>query len=193
MHNAVIVPVRATRCRYRPRAWVWVRLAWPGSAAQGKPRRRQAGQAVALRRPGKTRKVSPGFEKYCKFESMEWNTGGSRKTKFKITRTTMITIFWDIEDVMNMDCLHRGMTVSRQCNVDLFLTLQKTIEDGQQGKLRLGVHLQYDDAPVHEPSCHTCFVRLWVQPATTKTFLYLADLVPRKRALWANDILMTMS
>ena len=67
MHNAVIVPVRATRCRYRPRAWVWVRLAWPGSAAQGKPRRRQAGQAVALRRPGKTRKVSPGFEKYCKY------------------------------------------------------------------------------------------------------------------------------
>ena len=65
MHNAVIVPVRATRCRYQPRAWVWVRLAWPGSAAQGKPRRRQAGQAVALRRPGKTRKVSPGFEKYC--------------------------------------------------------------------------------------------------------------------------------
>ena len=67
MHNAVIVPVRATRCRYRPRAWVWVRFAWPGSAAQGKPRRRQAGQAVALRRPGKTRKVSLGFEKYCIF------------------------------------------------------------------------------------------------------------------------------
>ena len=65
MHNVVIVPVRATRCRYRPRAWVWLRLAWPGSAAQGKPRRRQAGQAVALRRPGKTRKVSPCFEKYC--------------------------------------------------------------------------------------------------------------------------------
>ena len=61
----LVVPVRATRCRYRPRAWVWVRLAWPGSAAQGKPRRPQAGQAVALRRPGKTRKVSPGFEKYC--------------------------------------------------------------------------------------------------------------------------------
>ena len=65
MHNAVILPERATRCRYRPRAWVWLRLAWPGSAAQGKPRRRQARQAVALRRPGKTRKVSPGFEKYC--------------------------------------------------------------------------------------------------------------------------------
>ena len=64
MHNAVILPERATRCRYRPRAWVWVGLAWPGSAAQGKPRRRQARQAVALRRPGKTRKVSPGFEKY---------------------------------------------------------------------------------------------------------------------------------
>ena len=42
-----------------------VHLAWPGSAAQGKPRRRQARQAVALRQPGKTRKVSPGFEKYC--------------------------------------------------------------------------------------------------------------------------------
>ena len=65
MHNAVIVSVRATRCRYQPIARVWVRLAWPGSAAQGKTRRRQAGQAVALRRPGKTRKVSPGFEKYC--------------------------------------------------------------------------------------------------------------------------------
>ena len=69
MHNAVILPVRATRCRYRPRALVWVRLAWPGSAAQGKPRRRQARQAVALRRPGKARKVSPGFEKYCIWSS----------------------------------------------------------------------------------------------------------------------------
>ena len=73
MHNAVIVPVRATRCRYQPRAWVWVRLAWPGSAAQGKPRRRQAGQAVALRRPGKTRKVSPGFEKYCTVATLPWH------------------------------------------------------------------------------------------------------------------------
>ena len=115
-----------------------------------------------------------------KFESMEWNTGGSRKTKFKITRTTMITIFWDIEEVMNMDCLHRGMTVSRQCNVDLFLTLQKTIEDGQQGKLRLGVHLQYDNAPVHEPSCHTCIVRLWFQPATTKHSCILPIWFPKK-------------
>ena len=79
MHNAVILPQRATRCRYWPRAWVLVRLAWPGSAAQGKPRRRQARQAVALRRLGKTRKVSPGFEKYCTFtlciaptECTEW-------------------------------------------------------------------------------------------------------------------------
>ena len=68
-HNVVVIPVRATRFRHRPRAWVWVRHAWPGSAAQGKPRRRQAGQAVALRRPGKTRKVSPGFEKYCTYRN----------------------------------------------------------------------------------------------------------------------------
>ena len=67
MHNAVILPVRATRCHYRPRAWVWVRLAWPGSTAQSKPRRRQARQAIALRRLGNTKKVSPGFEKYCTY------------------------------------------------------------------------------------------------------------------------------
>ena len=77
MHNAVILPVRATRCRYRPRAWVWVRLAWQGSAAQGKPRRRQARQAVALRRPGKTRKVSPGFEKYYRW----WGAEGHQPSR----------------------------------------------------------------------------------------------------------------
>ena len=89
MHNAVILPERATRCRYRPRAWVLVRLAWPGSAAQGKPRRRQARQAVALRRPGKARKVSPGFEKYCTYMiSLSKNeTNGSIEIRISIRIT----------------------------------------------------------------------------------------------------------
>ena len=58
-----------------------VHLAWPGSAAQGKPRRRQARQAVALRRPGKTRKVSPGFEKYCMWSNMIWPTLTSQQSR----------------------------------------------------------------------------------------------------------------
>ena len=46
MHNVVIVPVQATRWRHRPRTWVWVRLARPGSAGQGKDKpSRCVGQA----------------------------------------------------------------------------------------------------------------------------------------------------
>ena len=129
-----------------------------------------------------------------KFESMEWNTGGSRKKKFKITRTTLITIFWDIEVVMNMDCLHRGMTVSRQCHIDLFLTLQKkTSKRGNRENFVLEffcntIMLPYTSQVATHALCDCGFN---LQPQ--KTFLYFADLVPRKRAWWANDILMTMS
>ena len=52
MHSAIILPVRTTRCHYRLRAWIWVRLTWPGSAAQDKLMRCQTRQAIALRRPG---------------------------------------------------------------------------------------------------------------------------------------------
>ena len=65
-HQSIIrtrAEVRATRCRYRPRAWVWVRLAWPGSAEQGIPRRRQARQAVALLSARQDEKGVPWFWK----------------------------------------------------------------------------------------------------------------------------------
>ena len=70
-----VAAVQATRCGHWQWAWVWVCLAWPGSTAQDKQRRCQASQAVVLHQSGKTRKVSPGFEKYCRHRGIPcWET-----------------------------------------------------------------------------------------------------------------------
>ena len=93
------------------------------------------------------------YDPPSKFESMEWKHVGSPRTKkFKVSRTTkkvMATVFWDTDGVIHIDYLPRGTTMNGQYYADLLVRLRESIKEKRRGKIRRGVLLQQDNAPVH--------------------------------------------
>ena len=93
------------------------------------------------------------YDPPSKFESMEWKHAGSLRTKkFKVSRTTkkvMATVFWDTDGVIHIDFLPRGTTMNGQYYADLLVRLRESIKEKRRGKIRRGVLLQQDNAPVH--------------------------------------------
>ena len=93
------------------------------------------------------------YDPSSKFESMEWKHAGSPRTKkFKVSRTTkkvMATVFWDTDGVIHIDYLPRGTTMNGQYYADLLVRLRESIKEKRRGKIRRGVLLQQDNAPVH--------------------------------------------
>ena len=93
------------------------------------------------------------YDPPSKFESMKWKHAGSPRTKkFKVSRTTkkvMATVFWDTDGVIHIDYLPRGTTMNGQYYADLLVRLRESIKEKRRGKIRRGVLLQQDNAPVH--------------------------------------------
>ena len=93
------------------------------------------------------------YDPPSKFESLEWKHAGSPRTKkFKVSRTTkkvMATVFWDTDGVIHIDYLPRGTTMNGQYYADLLVRLRESIKEKRRGKIRRGVLLQQDNAPVH--------------------------------------------
>ena len=93
------------------------------------------------------------YDPPSKFESMEWKHAGSPRTKkFKVSRTTkkvMATVFWDTDGVIHIDYLPRGTTMNGQYYADLLVRLRESIKEKRRSKIRRGVLLQQDNAPVH--------------------------------------------
>ena len=93
------------------------------------------------------------YDPPSKFEYMEWKHAGSPRTKkFKVSRTTkkvMATVFWDTDGVIHIDYLPRGTTMNGQYYADLLVRLRESIKEKRRGKIRRGVLLQQDNAPVH--------------------------------------------
>ena len=93
------------------------------------------------------------YDPPSKFESMEWKHAGSPRTKkFKVSRTTkkvMATVFWDTDGVIHIDYLPRGTTMNGQYYADLLVRLRESIKEKRRGKIRRGILLQQDNAPVH--------------------------------------------
>ena len=93
------------------------------------------------------------YDPSSKFESMEWKHAGSPRTKkFKVVRSTkklMATVFWDAEGVIHIDYLPRGTTMNMAYYANLLVELRESIKQKRRGKLRRGVLLQQDNAPVH--------------------------------------------
>ena len=93
------------------------------------------------------------YDPPSKLESMEWKHAGSPRTKkFKVSRTTkkvMATVFWDTDGVIHIDYLPRGTTMNGQYYADLLVRLRESIKEKRRGKIRRGVLLQQDNAPVH--------------------------------------------
>ena len=93
------------------------------------------------------------YDPPSKFESIEWKHAGSPRTKkFKVSRTTkkvMATVFRDTDGVIHIDYLPRGTTMNGQYYADLLVRLRESIKEKRRGKIRRGVLLQQDNAPVH--------------------------------------------
>ena len=93
------------------------------------------------------------YDPPSKFESMEWKHAGSPRTKkFKVSRTTkkvMASVFWDTDGVIHINYLPRGTTMNGQYYADLLVRLRESIKEKRRGKIRRGVLLQQDNAPVH--------------------------------------------
>ena len=103
------------------------------------------------------------YDPPSKFESMEWKHAGSPRTKkFKVSRTTkkvMATVFWDTDGVIHIVYLPRGTTMNGQYYADLLVRLRESIKEKRRGKIRRGVLLQQDNAPVHSSKVATQSVR----------------------------------
>ena len=61
----------------------------------------------------------------------------------------MATVFWDTDGVIHIDYLPRGTTMNGQYYADLLVRLRESIKEKRRGKIRRGVLLQQDNAPVH--------------------------------------------
>lgn len=93
------------------------------------------------------------FEPESKLQSKQWKHPGSPPPKkFKQTATAkkvMASVFWDSEGVLMIDYLQKGQTITGEYYASELRQLKEAIKQKRPGKLRAGVLLLQDNAPVH--------------------------------------------
>ncbi|XP_048251006.1 histone-lysine N-methyltransferase SETMAR-like [Haliotis rufescens] len=93
------------------------------------------------------------YDPESKQESMELKHATSPKTKkFKATRSNkkvMMTIFWDSKGVIHIDYLPHGTTMNGEYYARLLKQVRQSIKVKRRGKIRRGILLHQDNAPVH--------------------------------------------
>lgn len=114
--------------------------------------------------------------------------GSPPPRKFKVVaaqRKIMASVFWDIEGIIMIDYLERGHTITGQYYADELCRLRVAIKEKRRGKLRAGVLLLQDNAPVHTSqvavaSATKCGFELLPHPP------YSPDLAPSDFFLFPN-------
>ena len=97
----------------------------------------------------------------------------------------MATVSWDAEGVIHIDYLPRGTTMNGAYYANLLVELRESIKQKRRGKLRRGVLLQQDNAPVHTSQVAMLSVRdgeVEVLPHPP----YPADLAPSNYYLFSE-------
>ena len=61
----------------------------------------------------------------------------------------MASIFWDIDGIILIDYLEKGHTINGEYYANLLTSLREAVKDKRRGKLRKGILLLQDNAPVH--------------------------------------------
>jgi histone-lysine N-methyltransferase SETMAR len=88
-----------------------------------------------------------------KRQSMEWRHHGSpAPRKFKVVPSAgkvMASVFWDASGILLVDYLPKGQTITGLYYSNLLKKLREAIVSKRRGKLRRGVLLLQDNAPVH--------------------------------------------
>lgn len=86
--------------------------------------------------------------------SKQWlPKGGRPPVKAKVVKSaskTMMTLFFDAEGPLLVDFLEKGSTINGQYYAQLLTRLRDSIQEKRRGKLRAGVLLLDDNAPVHK-------------------------------------------
>ncbi len=88
-----------------------------------------------------------------KIKSMQWcNKGSPPPKKFKTVLSAgkvMASVFWDSEGILMIDYLQSGQTISGEYYANELRQLREVIKAKRHGKLKKGVLLLQDNAPVH--------------------------------------------
>jgi [histone H3]-lysine36 N-dimethyltransferase SETMAR len=93
------------------------------------------------------------YDPETKAMSKQWLPKGSNPPiKAKVTKSagkTMLTLFFDAEGWLLTDFLVKGATITGQYYAGILEKLRQAIKEKRRGKLRKGVLLLDDNAPVH--------------------------------------------
>ena len=65
------------------------------------------------------------------------------------TKKVMSTIFWDSKGVIHIDYLPHGTTMNGKYYANLLKQVRQSIKEKRRGKIRRGIMLHQDNAPVH--------------------------------------------
>ncbi|XP_067667439.1 histone-lysine N-methyltransferase SETMAR-like [Haliotis asinina] len=93
------------------------------------------------------------YDPKSKQESVEWKHVTSPRTKmFKLTRSpkkVMATIFGDSKGVIYIDYLPHSTIMTGEYYANLLKKVRQSIKEKRRGKIRRGILLHQDNAPVH--------------------------------------------
>jgi len=129
------------------------------------------------------------FDPETKAQSMAWKHPWSPPPKkFKTVPSSgkvMASVFWDAEGVIMIDYLKKGHTINGEHYANQLRKLRQEIKIKRRGKLRRGVWLLQDNAPVHTAqvavaAAHDCGFRILPHPP------YSPDLAPSDFFLFPN-------
>ena len=93
------------------------------------------------------------FDPETKKQSMQWkHIGSPPPRKFKKCSSTgnvMASIFWNTEGILLIDYLEKGHTINGEYYANSLTRLREAVKDKSIRKLRKGILLLQDNAPVH--------------------------------------------
>lgn len=129
------------------------------------------------------------YDPESKQESMAWKTPDEpAPKKFKTVKSAgkvLLSVFWDCKGVIMAHYVPHKVTITGEYHSQLLRRLRECIKEERRGKIRAGILLQQDNAPVH--TCHVataaaleCGYELLPHPA------YSPDLAPSDYHLFSN-------
>ena len=87
-------------------------------------------------------------------EAKEWRHPGSPRPCRQRAKSSagkiMLTVFWDVQGVLLVDFLAHKQTITGAYYASLLKKLRRAVKEKRRGKLRRGVLLLHDNAPVHK-------------------------------------------
>ena len=126
------------------------------------------------------------YEPETKQQLMEWRHSGSpRPKKFRVQKSAgnfLVSIFWDKDSILLIDCLPKGKTINAECYSSLLVQLKDILKEKRREKFTKWV-LFLHNAPPHRAlaaqkklACvgfqcldHQPILRIWPRRTSTRS------------------------